>query len=91
MSEPEQYTHGYLYILREREFVLLNQDVYKLGMTIQGRKLRINRLNAYKKDSELVLAVYCPMNRVADVERSLKRAFCQAFQRHGEVAAKLSI
>ena len=37
-----------------------------------------------KKDSELVLAVYCPVNRVAEVERSLKRAFCQAFQRHGD-------
>lgn len=54
-------THAYLYLLREREFVLRGEHVYKIGMTKQKMDLRISRFDAYKKASELILIVECPL------------------------------
>lgn len=45
---------GYIYLIREREMVDKNMEVYKVGMTTQEPNLTIQRLKSYKKESELV-------------------------------------
>lgn len=82
MSERATKTHAYIYLLREREFFLLDKKVYKLGMTIQVPSLRIGRFNAYKKDSELLLCIRCPVDKVAAVEQDAKRRFREVFEKH---------
>jgi hypothetical protein len=41
---------GYIYVLREREFIMLKQDVYKIGRT----KNFIRRFSQYPKNSEFI-------------------------------------
>lgn len=77
-------THGYIYLLREREFVLRGEDVYKIGMTRQKMNLRIDRMNAYKKGSELILMTECPLSSCVEVESDLKRKFEHIFRRHSD-------
>lgn len=48
-------TVGYIYLLREREFLHNNLPVYKVGMTNQVANTRVKRLEHYKKGSEIVL------------------------------------
>ena len=82
MSDNLLKTHGYLYLIREREFLQRDENVYKIGMTVQGPKLRIKRLDAYKKGSELRMVVYCPVERVFETEKVLKNNFRQIFEAH---------
>ena len=44
--------HSYIYLLREREFFRLNEDIYKIGKTEQEPN---NRLAGYPKGTEVVL------------------------------------
>lgn len=75
---------GYIYLIREREFFLRKEDVYKIGMTIQAVTQRIRRLDDYKKGSELILVAKCSAADVAAIERDLKRDFAAVFQRHSD-------
>ena len=54
-------THAYFYLIREREFAIRGEDVYKLGITKQVMGLKIPRFDGYKKGSELVMITECPM------------------------------
>ena len=47
---------GYIYFLREREFLKTNEEIYKIGKTINIK----NRMPSYPKDSRLYLCFYCP-------------------------------
>lgn len=78
------FTHAYLYLLREREFVLRGEDVYKIGLTRQQMDLKIKRFKGYKKGSELILVTECPLSVVEDVEKELKRVFGETFQNHAD-------
>ena len=85
MPEKKDKTHGYLYLIREREFLVRDEQVFKMGMTIQGAKLRLKRLDAYKKESELVVSIRCLVDRVANVEGNIKHHFQIAFTQHSDV------
>jgi hypothetical protein len=56
--QPIVSPRGYLYLLREREFIKTNELIFKVGKTTQNLYQRINK---YPKDSELIMAI-----RVAD-------------------------
>lgn len=47
-------TRGFLYMLREREFLKTNEQVYKVGKTTQQIH---KRMGNYPKNSELILAI----------------------------------
>lgn len=48
--------HQYIYLLREREFISLNQNVYKIGKTKQEN---LQRFHQYPRGSELLLQHSC--------------------------------
>lgn len=66
-----------------------DEQVFKMGMTIQGAKLRLKRLDAYKKECELVVSIRCPVDRVANVEGNIKHHFQIAFTQHSDCALQL--
>ena len=77
-------THAYFYLIREREFALRGEDVYKLGITKQVMGLKIPRFYGYKKGSELIMITECPMALLESIETALKKLFCETFTRHSD-------
>lgn len=47
---------NYIYLLKEREFIMLNQDIYKVGMT---KKANHQRFHQYPKGSILLFQMIC--------------------------------
>lgn len=76
----------YIYIIREREFVRLNEPIYKIGRTVNIH----NRMNAYPKDSEIYL--FEPVTNSVWYERELLRLFSNTYSRgrlrSGEIIGK---
>jgi uncharacterized C2H2 Zn-finger protein len=74
---------AYIYLIREREFVRLNEQVYKHGKTRQKFPCNIiNRLNDYKTGSELVMIKQVPEYLVDTIEQNITRTFKYCFERH---------
>lgn len=48
---------NYFYIIREREFIKTNENIYKIGKTTQELH---KRMSAYPKDSESILSLKVP-------------------------------
>lgn len=48
--------HNYIYLLREREFIESNLNIYKIGKSTQEN---IKRFKQYPKNSELILQIEC--------------------------------
>ena len=65
--------HGYIYLVRTREFKSLNQQIYKVGRTSQCPDTRITRLHKYTKGSEIYLILQCHINDVSLIEKEI---FC---------------
>jgi hypothetical protein len=76
---------GYIYLLREREFRLRDEKVYKIGRTIQTTcSLQLRRLKDYKKGSELCLVRQVSSAKVAEIETSIKAEFRKSFRQHAD-------
>ena len=73
---------GYLYLIREKEFVLLNQPTYKVGMTIQKPDIRITRIGKYKKGSKLTLLKKVPSHLTQALEKQVIDEFKIFFTQH---------
>ena len=74
---------GYIYLIREREFLHNKQEVYKVGRTVQkGASLLLDRMKAYKKGSELCFMRQVPVENVVLTETLIKTRFNQLFNRH---------
>lgn len=71
--------HGYIYLVRTREFKSLNRQVYKVGRTSQCPDTRITRLHKYTKGSEIYLILQCHVNDVALIEKEILEDFCMKF------------
>ena len=81
----ETYTHAYIYLIREREFLLRNEPVYKIGRGAQNADRIVKRVaTGYKKGSEIWLAMRCPIATYKNVETSLKSIFGERFEKHGD-------
>ena len=68
--------HGYIYLVRTREFKSLNQFIYKVGRTTQCPDTRITRLHKYTKGSEIYLILQCHIDDVARIETEILEKFC---------------
>lgn len=68
--------HGYIYLVRTREFKSLNRQIYKVGRTSQCPDTRITRLHKYTKGSEIYLIVQCHVNDVSLIEKEILEQFC---------------
>ena len=72
--------HGYIYLVRTREFKSLNRQVYKVGRTSQCPDTRITRLHKYTKGSEIYLILQCHVADVSLIEKesdiSAKDLYC---------------
>ncbi|KAK9813075.1 hypothetical protein WJX72_008456 [[Myrmecia] bisecta] len=84
MSSVRVKTHAYLYLIREREFLLARCNVFKLGRTMQAANMRIRRFNAYKKGSEVWLVLRVPFDFVVALEAQAKSSFRAAFEQHSD-------
>jgi hypothetical protein len=69
--------HGYIYLVRTREFKSLNRPIYKVGRTSQCPDTRITRLHKYTKGSEIYLILYCNVDDVSLIEKEILEQFCQ--------------
>lgn len=87
-QQEKEYIHeevlGYIYLIREREFVRLNEPVYKHGKTRQKISCDdgINRLKAYKNGSEIVMIKQVPEHMVDLIEKMITKTFKHCFERH---------
>ena len=68
--------HGYLYLVRTREFKSLNRPIYKVGRTSQCPDTRITRLHKYTKGSEIYLILQCHVEDVSLMEKEILERFC---------------
>jgi hypothetical protein len=68
--------HGYIYLVRTREFKSLNRPIYKVGRTSQCPDTRISRLHKYTKGSEIYLILQCHVDDVSLIEKEILEKFC---------------
>lgn len=68
--------HGYIYLVRTREFKSLNRQVFKVGRTSQCPDTRITRLHKYTKGSEIYVILQCHVNDVSLIEKEILEQFC---------------
>ena len=68
--------HGYIYLVRTREFKSLNRPIYKVGRTSQCPDTRIGRLHKYTKGSEIYLILQCHVEDVSLIEKEILEQFC---------------
>lgn len=68
--------HGYIYMVRTREFKSLQRPVYKVGKTAQCPDTRITRLHKYTKGSEIYLILQCDVQDVSLIEKEILERFC---------------
>jgi len=68
--------HGYIYLVRTREFKSLGRAIYKVGRTSQCPDTRITRLHKYTKGSEIYLILQCHVLDVSLIEKEILEQFC---------------
>ncbi len=71
-----------IYLLREREFVRLNEDVYKIGRSSNIK----NRMNNYPKSSNIELMIGCSDS--VGVEKALLEIFRKQFKQMKEYGSE---
>ena len=76
---------GYIYLIREREFLDKNEKVYKHGKTcISDATLILPRLKQYKKGSELLFVMQVPIDKINIIESSITQRFKKLFDKHSD-------
>lgn len=70
----------HVYLLREREFVRIGEDIYKIGKTRQTPK---KRFHGYPKNSEIILIV--DVDDCTVVENRIKKVFNQRFRQRRDI------
>jgi hypothetical protein len=71
----------YIYLIRHKENVEHNENVYKIGKTIvKELTVNIQRLTSYGKGTEVILIQQC--NNAHNCERIILKTFKQKFTKH---------
>jgi hypothetical protein len=71
----------YLYLIRKREHVLHNENVYKVGQTIADEySMTIHRFHSYGKGSEIILIIQCI--DCITLEKKLLKVFNETFKKY---------
>jgi hypothetical protein len=68
LDGSEEPKVSYIYMIRTREFKLLNRHIYKLGKTTQEADTRIRRLTEYTRGSEVFVVEQVPPELVSLAE-----------------------
>lgn len=76
MTYQTDEKHGYIYMVRTREFKSLGRHIYKVGKTSQCPDTRITRLHKYTKGSEIYLILQCDIMDVSLIEKDILERFC---------------
>ena len=63
--------NNYIYLLKEREFIKTNENIYKVGKTTQDND---NRIKQYPKGSKLLLLCDC-INNCSQIEHTIIQLF----------------
>jgi hypothetical protein len=71
---------GYIYLLQEREFINLNQKIYKLGKT---KNEDCRRFNSYSKNSRILLLKFC--NYHDEIEKILIKLFDKKYEKQIDI------
>ena len=79
MAYSTEEKHGYIYLVRTREFKSLGRPIYKVGRTSQCPDTRIGRLHKYSKGSEIYLVLQCHVDDVGLIEKDILSVFCHRY------------
>ena len=79
MTYSTDEKHGYIYLVRTREFKSLGRPIYKVGRTSQCPDTRIGRLHKYSKGSEIYLVLQCHVDDVGLIEKDILSVFCHRY------------
>jgi hypothetical protein len=79
MAYSTEEKHGYIYLVRTREFKSLGRPIYKVGRTSQCPDTRIGRLHKYSKGSEIYLVLQCHVDDVGLIEKDILSIFCHRY------------
>lgn len=71
---------GWIYLIKEREFIRMNENVFKIGKTKEIK----NRMPAYPRDSILYQCFYCPSN-IHETERFFIRTFDEKCKQRNDI------
>jgi hypothetical protein len=71
---------NYIYLLQEREFVNINSNIFKVGMTT---KLNHERFNQYPKGSKLLFQIIC--NDCKNIEKIILKKFREKFNQQLDI------
>lgn len=74
MDKPKPSLSGHIYLLREREFIRLEEDTYKIGKTTQS----LRRFKGYPHDSHILIVL--EVDLVTKTETRLIRLFKKTFE-----------
>jgi hypothetical protein len=76
---------GYIYLIREREFLDKNENVYKHGKTcLSDATLILPRLKHYKKGSELVFVMQVSVQNICAIENNITKRFKEILKKHND-------
>ena len=71
---------NYIYLIREREFIRMKENVYKIGRTNQEAKKRIS---CYPKSSECIIVMKC--NNSKKIENIIKKKYRYEFNQRKDI------
>ena len=81
----KQKKFGYIYLLREREFLHKNENVFKYGKTCTSEAtLILPRLKNYKQGSELLMIRQVPVQEVDEIKKHITNRFKAIFTKHDD-------
>jgi hypothetical protein len=86
-ASPPEHPHkiGYIYLIREREFVNSNQNVFKVGRTIKKTPTcYLERLKDYKRGSQMLSVLHVNCDDCEHIEMKVKDVFNKMFKRHND-------
>ena len=74
---------GHIYMIREREFLKTNENIYKIGKTINIK----GRMPAYPKNSRLYICFFCSTD-IDVVEKHMIALFDRRFVKRVDIGAE---
>ncbi len=80
--EEKPVTNQYIYVLQEREFVRNNENVYKLGKTVNPKQ----RLSSYPKGSKVHMVMPC--EDCSEAEKYLLDLFRESFVSRKDIGSE---
>jgi hypothetical protein len=78
-DKPEDDKQGWIYLIHEREFIKTNEDVYKVGKTLNPKQ----RLSSYPKGS-IVLFLF-PCINCDKIEKEIINLFEDVFTKRNDI------